>query len=79
VIASKSGSLPELVGAERCVPRADAQALADAMTALWSDPQRRRAEGEALLARARDRFGEQRYVRGLSELYDDAVRAPVRT
>jgi glycosyltransferase involved in cell wall biosynthesis len=69
VIASRSGSLPELVGAERCVPRGDAQALAAAMTALWRDPQRRRDEGEALLTRARARFAEAGYTNALRALY----------
>jgi glycosyltransferase involved in cell wall biosynthesis len=72
VVASRSGSLPEVVGEERCVPRGDPHALAAAMSALWSDPGRRRAEGEALLARARDRFGERSYVEGLLALYTDA-------
>jgi glycosyltransferase involved in cell wall biosynthesis len=69
VIASRSGSLPELVGAERCVPRGDHQALANAMNALWDDPQRRRAEGEALLSRVRANHGEERYIDGLLEAY----------
>jgi glycosyltransferase involved in cell wall biosynthesis len=69
VIAARSGSLPELVGEENCVPRADAPALADAMRALWADPARRRELGEAQLARARERFGESRYVEQLLALY----------
>lgn len=69
VIASRSGSLPEIVGAERCVAREDAEALAAAMSALHADPERRRSEGESALDRARERFGEQRYVQGLRELY----------
>jgi glycosyltransferase involved in cell wall biosynthesis len=75
VIASRSGSLPELVGAERCVPRADPQALANAMTALWTDPELRRTEGEAALARARARFAEERYLRALTALYEGAVQS----
>jgi glycosyltransferase involved in cell wall biosynthesis len=75
VVASRSGSLPELVGAERCVPRADPQALANAMTRLWTDPAHRRAEGEAALARARDRFAEDRYLRDLTALYEAAVQS----
>ena len=69
VIASRSGSLPELVGAERCVARRDPHALARAIEVLWREPGRRRREGEALLERARERFGEQRYVRELLAVY----------
>jgi glycosyltransferase involved in cell wall biosynthesis len=72
VIASRSGSLPELVGEDRCVPRGDARALAADMRSLWSDPDRRRAEGEALIARAQDRFGERRYVDDLLTVYGQA-------
>jgi glycosyltransferase involved in cell wall biosynthesis len=69
IIASRSGSLPEVVGEERCVPRGDAHALAAAMSGLWSDPDRRRADGDALIARAKVRFGERRYVDDLLALY----------
>jgi glycosyltransferase involved in cell wall biosynthesis len=74
VVASDSGSLPQVVGAERCVPRGDAQALAAAMTELWNDPERRRAEGEALLARARARFGEERYIGRLRAVYEHVTQ-----
>jgi glycosyltransferase involved in cell wall biosynthesis len=69
VVASDSGSLPEIVGPERCVPRGDPQALAAAIKALYGDPERRRHEGDALIERARRRFGEQRYVDDLLALY----------
>jgi glycosyltransferase involved in cell wall biosynthesis len=69
VIAFRSGSLPELVGEENCVPRRDTGALATAMRALWDDPARRRALGEVQLASARERFGEDRYVRDLLAVY----------
>jgi hypothetical protein len=39
------------------------------MSALWADGERRRSEGETLLARAGDRFGEERYVAGLLDVY----------
>jgi glycosyltransferase involved in cell wall biosynthesis len=69
VVASRSGSLPEVVGEERCVPRRDAHAFASAMRALHAEPDRRRAEGDALIARARERFGERRYVEELLAVY----------
>jgi hypothetical protein len=40
------------------------------MSSLWADPERRRAEGDALIARARERFGEQRYVNELLAIYE---------
>jgi glycosyltransferase involved in cell wall biosynthesis len=69
VVAARSGSLPELGGPERCVPRRDAPALARAMSALWADPGRRGSEGDALLARARERFAERRYLEELLAVY----------
>jgi glycosyltransferase involved in cell wall biosynthesis len=62
VVASDAGSLPEVVGTERCVPRKDAAALAGRMRELYDDPGRRRAEGDALIARVRERFSEARYL-----------------
>jgi glycosyltransferase involved in cell wall biosynthesis len=70
VLASRTGSLPEVVGEERCVPRRDPDALAAAMRRLWDDPALRRDEGEALRARARERFGQERYARELLALYE---------
>ena len=69
VVAARSGSLPELVGDENCVARRDPQALAVAMRGLWDDPERRRALGQAQLASARERFGEERYVRDILAVY----------
>ena len=69
VVAARSGSLPEVVGEGRCVARRDPEALAGAMSALWDDSGHRADEGEAALARARERFGEERYVRELLEVY----------
>jgi glycosyltransferase involved in cell wall biosynthesis len=69
VVASDAGSLPEVVGPERCVPKKDAAALAARMRALHDDPAARKREGDALIARARERFGEERYVRALLAVY----------
>jgi len=69
VVASRSGSLPEIVGPERCVPRGDVGALARAVRELWDDADRRRRDGDALIARVRDRFGERRYVSELLAAY----------
>ena len=72
VIATRSGGVPELIGAERCVPRGDATTMAARMRALWGDPGRRREEGEALLARVREHHSEERYLRELLALYERA-------
>jgi glycosyltransferase involved in cell wall biosynthesis len=69
VIASRSGALPEIAGDAACVPRGDALALAARMEELWNDPQRRVEEGGDGIARAREGFGEERYVRALLGVY----------
>jgi glycosyltransferase involved in cell wall biosynthesis len=72
VVATRSGGVPELIGPERCVPRGDAAALAERMSALWADPARRADEGEALLGRARERHSEERYLSDLLAVYERA-------
>jgi glycosyltransferase involved in cell wall biosynthesis len=69
VIASSLGGLPELVGAERCIPPNDPHALAARMRNLWREAERRRSEGDALIERARGRHSEERYVAQLLEIY----------
>jgi len=69
VVAARSGSLPEIVGPGRCVERRDSEALAGAMSALWDDSGHRTDEGEAALARARELFAEERYLRDLLGVY----------
>jgi glycosyltransferase involved in cell wall biosynthesis len=78
VVATRSGGVPELIGAERCVPRAEPAALAERMRALWADPDLRRAEGETLLALARERHSEERYLRALLGLYERVTSASAR-
>jgi glycosyltransferase involved in cell wall biosynthesis len=70
VFATRSGGVPELIGEERCVPLGDAGALAERLRAVWSDPAERREQGEQLLARARERHSEQRYLRELLAIYE---------
>ena len=77
VVASDAGALPEVLGPERCVPSRDASALAEAMRRLFDDAAERRAEGERLIDRARERHGEQRYVRELLAVYG-SVQAGLR-
>jgi glycosyltransferase involved in cell wall biosynthesis len=75
VVASDLGGLPELIGAERCVPPNDQHALAARMRNLWTDPAGRADAGRALLERARTRHSEERYTKRLLELYA-RVRRP---
>ena len=73
VIASNLGALPELVGAERCVPPNDPHAVAARMRQLWVEPERRRSEGDALIARVRAGHSEERYVERLLDSYRRAL------
>ena len=69
VVAMGLGGLPELLGEDRCVAPGDTNAFAGRLAGLWSDPGLREAEGAQLLARARERHGEERYVEALLDLY----------
>jgi glycosyltransferase involved in cell wall biosynthesis len=70
VLATRMGGLPELIGPERCLPLNDPQALADRLRELWDHPERRSADGDALLERARRRHAEERYLGALLDLYE---------
>ena len=70
VVASDAGSLPDVVGSDRCVPKKDAAALAERMRALHTDPDACRRDGDALIARTRELFSEERYLRELLAVYD---------
>jgi glycosyltransferase involved in cell wall biosynthesis len=69
VIGSRLGALPELLGDERCVPANDPHAVGARMRQLWVEPERRRSEGEALIARARASHSEEGYVELLLDTY----------
>jgi glycosyltransferase involved in cell wall biosynthesis len=68
-LGTRIGGLPELLGEERCLPLGDSAALAARLTELWDDPGLRREDGEAVLARVRERHSEERYMRDLLALY----------
>jgi len=69
VVATAMGGLPELLGEERCVPIGDIPAFAARVGALWHDSAARAAEGDALIARARERHSRERYTADLLSLY----------
>jgi glycosyltransferase involved in cell wall biosynthesis len=69
VVASALGGLPEILGAERCVAPNDPAALAARMCELHQEPDLRRQEGEALLARVREHHSQERFTAGLLDLY----------
>lgn len=70
VLAADRGGLPELVGEDAVLPAADPGAWAGPLRGLWQDPSTRSERGTAALARARERFGEDRFYEGLMRLYD---------
>jgi glycosyltransferase involved in cell wall biosynthesis len=69
VVATRSGGVPELIGTEHCVALGDVGALSEGLKALWSAPAERREQGEQLLARARERHSEERYLSDLLGIY----------
>jgi glycosyltransferase involved in cell wall biosynthesis len=69
LLASDSGGLPWMVGAEAVLPAGDVDRWAAAMSSLWRNPELRRAQGGSGLARAQERFGEERFYSGLMEVY----------
>ena len=76
VVATAMGGLPELLGSDRCVPPRDGAALARRVAALWADPGRRADEGDALIARARERHSQPRYTGDLAALYERVLALP---
>jgi glycosyltransferase involved in cell wall biosynthesis len=43
--------------------------MADRLRDLWSDPARRKADGDELIARVRERYSRERFTRALLDLY----------
>jgi len=69
VLGSAVGGVPELVGAERVLPRGDTGALSERLRELWAEPERRRQEGDALIARVRRNHSEELFLERLLSLY----------
>ncbi len=69
VLGSARGGIPELVGDDAALPVDDAAAWSSALRALWADPARRAAAGEAALERARERHSPDAWYDGLLALY----------
>jgi glycosyltransferase involved in cell wall biosynthesis len=70
VLAADRGGLPELVGEDAALPATDENAWAARLAELWQSPRMRAERGAQALARARERFAEDRYYDRLMELYD---------
>ncbi len=69
VLAADRGGLPELVGEDATLPATDQAAWTAALRELWQNPGLRAERGAAALARARERFGEDRFYERLMQLY----------
>jgi glycosyltransferase involved in cell wall biosynthesis len=69
VLAADRGGLPELVGGDATLPATEEAAWTGALEQLWRDPDLRAERGAQALARARERFGEDRFYSRLMELY----------
>ena len=61
------------------VPPADSAGLAEAMTALWANPQQTRAYGEAARERAHQLFSARHMVESYRDVYRDLVRNRIST
>ncbi|MDF2977056.1 MAG: putative glycosyltransferase [Actinomycetospora sp.] len=76
VLATHVGGIPELVTHDvegLLVPPHDVPALADALGVLLADAGRRRALGDAALARARAEFAAEAVAARIEELYHDVL------
>jgi glycosyltransferase involved in cell wall biosynthesis len=74
VVASALGGLPELLGADRCLPAADVDAFASRMSSLWEDPSLRANDGDEGLGRARELHSQAAFTDRLLVLYERVLR-----
>jgi glycosyltransferase involved in cell wall biosynthesis len=75
VVATRVGGTPEAVSEDvgTLVDPGDAAGLAEAIVALLTDPERRRAMAAAARARHAERFGLQQMLDGTAAVYDELV------
>lgn len=79
VIASDSGSLPEVVGdCGEIVPEGDVDALAVRLGALLRDPKRRAELAARGRRRAASELSWERVAEGFDRMYREALREPAR-
>ncbi|MGH2869124.1 MAG: glycosyltransferase family 4 protein [Solirubrobacteraceae bacterium] len=69
VLVSDRGGLPELAGRDAALSAEDVAGFAEALCALWRDPEARGRAGAGALEQARERFSENRYYERLMEIY----------
>lgn len=75
LVVSDRGGLPELTEPDLVAPAGDVVALAQLMTALHSNAERRQRAGERALERAREQFSEAAFAPRLAALYSEAIEA----
>lgn len=79
VVATRVGGVPDLVEdgvTGLLVPPEDSTAMAEAMSALLGDPERRRALGEAGRKRVSPAFGAERLLGDIDRLYTELLNRP---
>ena len=79
IIATEAGGIPEVVAhgvTGLLVPPRDHTAMADAIVALVSNEQRRRAMGEAGFARVNEKFTVERMIAGTAAVYARVAGTP---
>src|SRR5690606_32684236 len=77
VVATEVDGVPELIAHGRTgllFPPRDAEAFAERMLGLLGDPDRARVMGEAAREEVATRFGRERFVQRIGELYSELLR-----
>jgi glycosyltransferase involved in cell wall biosynthesis len=79
IVGTEIGGIPEIVETGRTgrlVQKGDTQGLADALTSLLQDSDRRARMGEAAYEFARERLDSRKTTNRLVELYRDLIATP---